>query len=67
MITLLSIVIGLFIALLILVIKLPTKIQYIEEIDINAPVSKVYDAIRYQEQLMKWSAWPKETKSQCKV
>jgi len=64
---LLSIGFGLLIALLILVFKLPTKIQYIEEIDIKAPIKTVYDAIRYQEKLMKWSAWPSETKSQCAV
>ncbi|MEM1003069.1 MAG: SRPBCC domain-containing protein, partial [Bacteroidota bacterium] len=27
----------------------------------------VYDAIRYQEQLMAWSAWPAETNSLCEV
>ncbi|WP_046755907.1 SRPBCC domain-containing protein [Kordia jejudonensis] len=64
---LLSIGFGLLIALLILVFKLPTKIQYIEEIEVNASINTVYDAIRYQEKLMKWSAWPKETKSQCAV
>ncbi|MEM6718882.1 MAG: SRPBCC domain-containing protein [Bacteroidota bacterium] len=64
---LLSIGFGVLIAILLLIIKLPTKIQYIEEIQVNATISKVYDAIRYQEQLMKWSAWPSETKSQCAV
>jgi hypothetical protein len=28
---------------------------------------KVYSPVRYQEQLMTWSAWPTETKSQCEV
>ncbi|MEM8509648.1 MAG: SRPBCC domain-containing protein [Bacteroidota bacterium] len=64
---LLSIAIGLLIALLVLLFKLPTKIQYLEEILISAPIQKVYDAIRYQEQLMRWSAWPAETQSQCAV
>lgn len=64
---LLSIGCGLLIALVILIWKLPTKIQYIEEVEIEAPVETVYDAIRYQERLMKWSAWPSETNSQCAV
>ncbi|MDC7998394.1 SRPBCC domain-containing protein [Gilvibacter sediminis] len=59
--------IGILVALLILVFKLPTKIQYVEEIRVNAPVKKVYDAVRFQEQLMDWSAWPSETNSQCAV
>jgi len=64
---LLSVGFGLLIAFVILMFKLPTKIQYIEEIQIHAPINTVYDAIRYQEQLMQWSAWPSETKSQCAV
>jgi hypothetical protein len=62
-----SIAIGLLLTLLILLKVLPTKIQYLETINVNANLSKVYDAVRFQEQLMVWSAWPKETKSQCKV
>jgi len=64
---LLPITLGILVALIILSLKLPTKIQYIEEVEINAPVSKVYDAIRFQDQLMRWSAWPAETNSQCAV
>ncbi|MEM1216875.1 MAG: SRPBCC domain-containing protein, partial [Bacteroidota bacterium] len=45
----------------------PKKVQYIETITIDAPIDKVYDAIRYQEQLMEWSAWLAETNSLCKV
>ncbi|MEM6515966.1 MAG: SRPBCC domain-containing protein [Bacteroidota bacterium] len=59
--------IGLLVALFILVFKLPTKIQYVEEIQVSAPIKRVYDAIRFQEQLMDWSAWPSETNSQCAV
>ncbi|MEM6863912.1 MAG: SRPBCC domain-containing protein [Bacteroidota bacterium] len=58
---------ALLLTFFILLFKLPTKVQYIEEIQIEAPVKKVYDAIRFQEQLMKWSAWPSETNSQCAV
>jgi hypothetical protein len=64
---LLSVGIGLTIAIILLIIFLPDKVQYIETITVNATVSKVYDAIRFQKQLMEWSAWPAETKSQCFV
>jgi len=64
---LLSIGFCMVLTLAMLIFKLPTKIQHIEEIQVNATISKVYDAIRDQEQLMKWSAWPTETKSQCAV
>ncbi|MEM8966655.1 MAG: hypothetical protein AAGE93_09575 [Bacteroidota bacterium] len=58
---------GIVVALLLLTIFLPNRIQYIETIIVQAPISKVYDAIRFQEQLMDWSAWPTETKSECLV
>jgi len=45
----------------------PTRVAYTEEIVINAPVRDVYDDIRLQEHLMRWSAWPQETKSTCTV
>jgi uncharacterized protein YndB with AHSA1/START domain len=64
---LLSLAIGLVLAMIALVFLLPNKVQYIETITVNAPVAKVYDAIRFQEQLMAWSAWPAETNSQCAV
>lgn len=58
---------GLVVALILLIWFLPKKVQYIETITIDAPINKVYDAIRYQEQLMEWSAWPRETNSLCEV
>ncbi len=58
---------GLLTSLFVLYFNLPTKVQYLEEILIKAPPKAIYDAIRYQEQLMKWSAWPSATKSQCAV
>ncbi|OYQ46481.1 hypothetical protein CHU92_01440 [Flavobacterium cyanobacteriorum] len=64
---LLSVGIGFILALTLLIIFLPDEVQYIETIVVKAPVTRVYDAIRYQEQLMAWSAWPSETKSQCYV
>jgi|GEM_PF-1381192 len=57
------------IALLVIVLSAlsPTKLEYTESIVINAPVGDVYDDIRFQDRLMRWSAWPKETKSKCAV
>jgi hypothetical protein len=65
--TLLSLAIGMVLAILLLILFLPDKVQYTEILTVKAPVSKVYDAIRFQEQLMAWSAWPIETNSQCLV
>ena len=64
---LISLATGIFIAIVILLVALPTKVQYIETVKVQAPIAKVYDAVRFQEQLMAWSAWPTETKSQCEV
>lgn len=58
---------GLVVALILLIIMLPDRVQYVETITINSSIENVYDAIRYQEQLMEWSAWPKETESNCAV
>jgi len=43
----------------------PTRVAYIEEIIVHAPAAQVYDDIRLQARLMRWSSWPKETKSTC--
>jgi hypothetical protein len=45
----------------------PTRVAYTEHVLIDAPVRDVYDDIRLQEHLMRWSAWPQETKSTCTV
>ncbi|MEN0063970.1 MAG: SRPBCC family protein [Myxococcota bacterium] len=45
----------------------PTRVTYTESIDIDAPAADVFDDIRLQERLMRWSAWPAETGSQCAV
>ncbi|WP_299532519.1 SRPBCC domain-containing protein [Ulvibacterium sp.] len=63
----LSIGLGIIAALIFLFFTLPKKIQYIESIKVNAPLERVFDAIRYQKRLMAWSAWPSETKSSCAV
>ncbi|MEM9933857.1 MAG: hypothetical protein AAF824_09605, partial [Bacteroidota bacterium] len=57
----LGIISGLVVAVILLILFLPKKVQYIETITVKAPISKVYDAIRFQQQLMEWSAWPPET------
>lgn len=43
----------------------PKRVRYTESIDVNASVEKLYDLIRFQEHLMRWSAWPSETGSAC--
>lgn len=65
--TALYVVLGLVIVIGLLSALAPTKVEYTEEITVDAPVKDVYDDIRLQEHLMRWSAWPKETKSTCTV
>ncbi|MEM6863337.1 MAG: SRPBCC family protein [Myxococcota bacterium] len=45
----------------------PVRMAYTETIEIDASANQLYDDIRLQERLMRWSAWPKETGSQCAV
>lgn len=45
----------------------PRVVEYIEMITIKGSIRNVYDAIRFQKLLMKWSAWPSETGSACAV
>ncbi|MEL7371074.1 MAG: hypothetical protein AAFN74_19290 [Myxococcota bacterium] len=45
----------------------PVRLAYSESIEILAASDQIYDDIRLQERLMRWSAWPKETGSQCAV
>lgn len=45
----------------------PTRVEYTEEILIAAAPNEIYDDIRFQDRLMRWSAWPKETGSTCSV
>ena len=46
-------------------LAIPCRVHYTEEAMIDAPVSAVYDHIRLQKRLMRWSAWPSETGSTC--
>lgn len=43
----------------------PKRVRYTESIEIDAPTGAIYDHIRLQERLMRWSAWPSETGSSC--
>ncbi|MEM9308815.1 MAG: hypothetical protein AAGA74_16100 [Pseudomonadota bacterium] len=66
--TTIAAVIGCITLLIILLSALsPRKLEYTEAITVNATVGDVYDDIRFQTRLMRWSAWPKETKSKCAV
>lgn len=56
---------GLVLLVVLLSALAPTRLAYTEEVIVAAPVSDVYDDIRLQERLMRWSAWPKETNSTC--
>lgn len=63
----LFVLLGLVVLVVVLSALAPTKVEYSEDITVDAPVGNVYDDIRLQEHLMRWSAWPKETKSTCTV
>ncbi len=45
----------------------PNRVEYTEEISVDDEVSAVYDRIRFQRDLMLWSAWPSTTGSTCSV
>jgi uncharacterized protein YndB with AHSA1/START domain len=47
------------------VMLVPRDVKYTESIIISAPVAEVYDAVRMQEAIMQWSAWPSNTGSTC--
>ncbi|MEM9809619.1 MAG: hypothetical protein AAF788_00170 [Pseudomonadota bacterium] len=62
-----ALLIGLAAAIITAMILTPRVVEYVETIEIQAPVERVHNAIRYQKDLMHWSAWPWETGSQCSV
>lgn len=45
----------------------PRSVRYSESVEIAAPMAAIYDHIRFQSRLMRWSAWPSETGSTCAV
>lgn len=57
----------LMVALITVVLLTPRVVEYVEVTDIKGPADKIYDAIRFQQDLMKWSAWPTETGSDCRA
>lgn len=63
----LSLAAGAIVGLLMAIFCTPRVVEYVETIEIEANASSVYDAIRYQRDLMQWSAWPNETGSECKL
>lgn len=63
----LSVLGALALTVVLLSVIAPTRVEYTETIDVDAAPKDVYDDIRLQSRLMRWSAWPKETKSQCAV
>lgn len=62
-----AIITGLAIAAIGAMALIPRVTEYVETIEIAKPASQVHDAIRFQRDLMLWSAWPSETGSQCSV
>jgi len=56
---------GLALLIIVLSVMAPMRVSYTKDITVDAPVAQVYDDIRLQEHLMRWSAWPQETKSSC--
>ncbi|MEM9880501.1 MAG: hypothetical protein AAF862_14620 [Pseudomonadota bacterium] len=67
MIIALAIAFGLILVVAVLSALAPVRVEYTEELTVNAAAVDVYDDIRLQARLMRWSAWPKETKSTCSV
>ena len=49
------------------ILWVPPAVSYDETIIVNAPIKRIYNNIRMQEDLMAWSAWPEETGSTCAV
>jgi len=64
---LLGVAVVIVLIVLILSAVSPSVVTYGEEILIESPIHQVYDDIRIQKRLMRWSAWPKATKSTCAV
>jgi hypothetical protein len=65
--SLLSFVAAVPIGAVLAVFATPRLVEYVETIEIKGTKKQIFDAIRFQEKLMLWSAWPSETGSACKV
>lgn len=64
---LVSICAAVLVGLIIAMVATPRMVEYVETLTVKAPREDVYNAIRHQSDLMKWSAWPSETGSSCEV
>ncbi|MEM6851846.1 MAG: hypothetical protein AAF527_08965 [Pseudomonadota bacterium] len=64
---LVAVLVGLVAGLVLAIILTPRVVEYVETIEIGARPELIYDAIRQQGDLMRWSAWPSETGSDCAV
>lgn len=59
-------IVGAIVVLTLIVgIAVPRRVRYTEEAVIAASAPELYDHIRFQSRLMRWSAWPTETGSAC--
>lgn len=65
--SLIVLALGILLAMLLASIIVPRVVEYVEETEIAAPAAQVHEAIRQQSVLMRWSAWPSETGSDCSV
>ncbi|MEO0971852.1 MAG: SRPBCC domain-containing protein [Pseudomonadota bacterium] len=59
--------IGLVVGLVLAIVVTPRVVEYVDTQVIKASARAIYDAIRRQEDLMRWSAWPSTTGSSCEV
>jgi hypothetical protein len=53
--------------LVMLAVLVSNRVHYQESVLVNAPPDQVFAAIRSQEDLMAWSAWPAATGSTCRL
>jgi len=59
-------VIGAVVLLIVIVVvAVPRRVSYAESAVVGASSTDLYDHIRLQSRLMRWSAWPTETGSAC--
>lgn len=58
---------GVFAAGFAAVALTPRRVAYMESVVIGASAAAIYDHVRFQDRLMRWSAWPSETGSTCRV
>ncbi|MEM6822690.1 MAG: SRPBCC family protein [Verrucomicrobiota bacterium] len=62
-----SVFFGIAAAVVFTIILTPRVVEYVESVEIRSCPETVYDSIRFQRDLMRWSAWPTETGSRCQT